>query len=258
MVDEHGVALDLARNVRAHPVRVRVHAHHLLGHRLFVIREQDGVAQRLGHLLLAVDARQDLRFAEQRLRLGENIAVEVVEAPGDLPGHLHVGQVVASHGHEVRARQQDVGRLQHRVAHEPERHHVQPGGLRHVLDGGEPFQARQRHEHLEIQVELGGLGYGRLDEHHAALRVDPEGQIVQDHLPDVSRQFGDVFLFRPGRQRVQVRDDEEALGFVLQTHTVLNAAHPMSKMQPAGRPVPCQYAFPCVVRHSLYAPVTSS
>src|SRR3990172_280016 len=57
VVDEHGVALDVAGVGGVDPRRVRVHRHHLPLHRLAVVAEEDGVAERFSHLFLSLYSR---------------------------------------------------------------------------------------------------------------------------------------------------------------------------------------------------------
>jgi hypothetical protein len=60
-------------------------------------------------------------------------------------------------------------------------------------------------------------------------RCRPAARIVRD--------LGDVFLAVPGRQHVQVGDDEETLELVLQAHPVLQATDVVPKMHATGGPV---------------------
>ncbi|GIV97196.1 MAG: hypothetical protein KatS3mg057_1853 [Herpetosiphonaceae bacterium] len=52
-------------------------------------------------------------------RLGEDIAVEIIEAAGDLPRNFDVRLIILPHGNDLSPRQQDIGRLQHRIAQQP-------------------------------------------------------------------------------------------------------------------------------------------
>ena len=55
------------------------------------------------------------------LRLGEHVAVELVEAARDLAGELDVRHLVLADRHDFAADHQDVGGLQHRVVQQAER-----------------------------------------------------------------------------------------------------------------------------------------
>ena len=80
------------------------------------VREHDGVAEALAHLGLAVEADQRRDVADQGVRDREGLAVELVEAAGDLAGDLEVRGLVLADRHEVAADDQDVGGLEDRVA----------------------------------------------------------------------------------------------------------------------------------------------
>ena len=54
----------------------------------------DRVAERLAHLPDAVGAEHDRGLGEDRLRLGERVAVAVVEGADDLARQLEVGGLV--------------------------------------------------------------------------------------------------------------------------------------------------------------------
>ena len=79
----------------------------------------DRVADRLAHLPDAVGAEDDRRLGEDRLRLGERLAVAVVEGADDLARQLEVGRLVPADRHERRLVDDDVGRLEDRVGQQP-------------------------------------------------------------------------------------------------------------------------------------------
>ena len=102
----------------------------------------------------------------------EDLAVEGVEAAGDLARDLDVRLVVLAHRHQVGARQQDVGGLQHRVAQQAEGQRLSSGCAAWAMSLmlGRRCQARHGHQHLEEQVQLVDLVHGRLQE-DGALRA---------------------------------------------------------------------------------------
>ena len=69
----------------------------------------------LRHLPDAVGAEHDRRLGEDRLRLGERVAVAVVEGAHDLARQLEVGRLVLADRHQRRLVDDDVGGLQDRV-----------------------------------------------------------------------------------------------------------------------------------------------
>ena len=86
-------------------------------HDLRRVLQVDRVAVGLRHLA-AVGARHARGRGEQRLRLREDRAVEVVEAAHDLARQLDVRGLVLPHRHRVRLVDHDVRALQQRIAEE--------------------------------------------------------------------------------------------------------------------------------------------
>ena len=173
VVDEDRVALDRAGNVGADPLRIGVHLPDLLDDRLGASSDEiDRVAVALAHLPV-VEARQPRRRREQRLRLDEHLAVEVVEPPDDLARELEVRHLILADRHEVRVVDDDVGGLQQRIAEEAEVRQILVGELLDLLlVGRHALEPRDRRDHLQQQVQLGVLGHERLDEERALLRID--------------------------------------------------------------------------------------
>src|SRR5207247_2499831 len=199
--------------------RVGDHAGELRLDLLRRVAQVDRVAVALAHLA-AVGAGDPGRVGEQRLRLGEGLAVGRIEAARDLARELDVRRLVDPDRHAPRLVHEDVGRLQHRVAEEPVGGEVAVLELRALLlVGGVPLEPRHRGQHAEEQVELGVLLHRRLLEERRARRVETDGQPVEDHLDGVLlERLGR----RPvGRQRVPVRDEEEAAVLALEPEPVL-------------------------------------
>ena len=74
-------------------------AHHRLLERLPLREDLDGVAVALAHLL-PVGAGHDCGLAVDRLRLGEDLAVGLVEVAGHVAGHLQVLHLVLADRHD--------------------------------------------------------------------------------------------------------------------------------------------------------------
>ncbi len=111
----------------------------------------------------------------------------MVEAPGDLPGHLHVGHLVHPHRHALGFVHQDVGGLEHRIAQKAVGGQVFVGQLLHlVFIGGVALQPGHRGEHAEDEVEFAVLRDGGLHEEGGFLRVEPHAQPIDEHLRDVA------------------------------------------------------------------------
>ena len=182
-------------------------------------------------------------LGDQDVGDGEGLAVEEVEAARDLAGDLDVGHVVLAHGHEVGARQEDVGGLEHGVAEEAEGHLLDAGALGHLLEARHAREARHGDEVLEEEGELADLGHGRLEVDDALGRVDAAGEVVE-HVPrTLSAQGLDVLLLGLGGEGVEVGDDEEALVLVLEADAVREAADVVAEVELAGGAVAREYAF---------------
>ena len=117
---------------------------------------------------------------------GKTGAVEVVEAAHDLARQLDVRRLVLAHRHGVGLVDDDVGRLQQRVAQEAVGREVLLGELLLLLlVGRHALEPRHGHDHREQQVQLGVLGHQALDEEGRARGIEPGGQPVGRDLEDV-------------------------------------------------------------------------
>jgi hypothetical protein len=162
---------------------------------------------------------------------GEDFAVEIIEFARHLAGEFDVRLVVTSNGDGLRARQQNIHGLQNGIAKQTERHGVDVGVARHVFEGGHPFEARNGDQHFKEQIQLIGFRNRRLDEDGADVRVNADGEIIQHGLADEGWNLFDVLRLRFGGQRVQVRDDEEGVVLMLQSHTIFERADVMTEVQ---------------------------
>ena len=205
--------------------------------------EEDGVVVALAHLA-AVGAGDLRRLGEQRLRLGEHLAVEAVEAARDLARQLEVRHLVDADRHAARLVEQDVGRLQHRIAEQPvvELAHLavvvaadQAELARLLLDGRVAQQPRRRDDHRQQQVQLGVLLDRRLRERgRPSAGSSPAASQSSTMSCVLARDAAGVLV--AGGERVPVGDEEEALGLVLQRQPVAQRAVQVAEVQPAGRP----------------------
>ena len=162
MVDEHRVAFDGAGNVCPDALGVGVHGHHALDDGLFVVGEKNRVVEALGHFGVAVDTDKRAEFRDHGFRNGEGLAVKIIEAAGDFPRYFDMGFVVLAYGHEVCARKKDIGRLQNRVAQQPEGHFLDVRVLRHFLEAGHAREPRHGDQVLEKERELCHFRHGGL------------------------------------------------------------------------------------------------
>ena len=116
---------------------------------------------------------------------------------------------------------------------------MRAGGWRAKAGG----TSTEGHEHAADDGQLVGLRNRGLHEDRGELRVDAGGQVIEHHLADIAGNFRDGFLVRPGRERMQVRHNEERFIFVLQADTILYAADPVAEVQSAGRAIAGEDSF---------------
>ncbi len=114
-----GIAGIAATNAR----RIGDHGLQLLANHRLRIGQQDGVAVALRHLA-AIRAGQLWRGRQQRLRLRKNKRlrsqiVKLIESPRHFPRQLHMRHLVLPDRNEIRLIDQNVRRLQQRIAEEP-------------------------------------------------------------------------------------------------------------------------------------------
>ena len=95
-----GLPFDGAGHVRPDPLRIGVHRADFLLHAVGVLRQQNGIAEALAHLLAAVEPRKPRHFRQQRLRLDEHIAVETIEPPHHLARQLEVRDLIVADRNE--------------------------------------------------------------------------------------------------------------------------------------------------------------
>ena len=231
------VAFQVARVFHAQVQRVRVDFFH--GGRDFGRgrAQVDGVAQRLAHLRLAVDAGQAADIGHQRLAFHQHFAVvHAVEAAHDFIRLLDHRDLVFAHGHHARLEGRDVGRLAGRVGQKTGRNvALEAAQADFFLDGGVALEARHGDDVQVVKGQLGQFRDLRLDEDRGLARIDADGQIVQRHFDDIAVHLVDVFHIV--RQRLRVGQHDELLVAVLVADAVAQAAHIVAQVQGAGRAV---------------------
>ncbi len=116
--------------------------------------------------------------------------VKLIEPPRDFPRQLHVRYLVFAHRNEITFVHQDVGRLQHGIAEKSVGAQVFfLDVLLLVLVGRHALQPAQRRDHGKQQVQFRMLRHVRLDEHGAALGIQPGGQPIQQNFEEFSLTF---------------------------------------------------------------------
>ena len=110
--------------------------------------------------------------------------VALVEALGDEPGLLQVGELVLADGHEVGLAEEDVGGLVNRVGEHQAAHGPPVGGLQLRLHRGVAVQLGLGDQGQEGQHQLILGGDRRVSEDRRALRVHAHRQGVGDQGQD--------------------------------------------------------------------------
>ena len=229
MVEKDRIPLHGSRNIRTDSLRIGVHLHHFFPHRLRVVREIDRVGVALRHLSI-VEAGKARDRRQQRLRLDEELPVEVVVATHDLATQLQVRNLILADRHVVRVVNDDVRCLEERISEEPERRQVLLRQLFNLfLVRRNAFEPGNRHRHRQEQVQLGMLRHQRLHEQGAPLRVDAGRNPIRDHVVRVGDDAAGVAVV--AGERVPVGDEVEAVVRLLQLGPVLQGSDEMTEVQ---------------------------
>ena len=162
-------------------------------------------------------------------------AVDVIEPPGDLPGEFHMRNLIGADRHIARAVNQNIGRLQQRVAEKP------VGGQISVVEfellifiARHTLQPGNRGDHRQQQVQLSMLGHSGLNKQRRRTRIDAGCQPADYRLKAV---FLDVVAtFVVCCESVPVSNEEEAFVLVLQLDPVLQDSVVVAQMQPTRGP----------------------
>jgi hypothetical protein len=152
------------------------------------------------------------------------------KAADDLAAELEVRDLVLADGHVLGVVDDDVGRLQQRVAEKAERREI---FLRELLDlllvRGDALQPWNRDHHREQQEQLRVLRHERLDEERASLRIEAGGDPVGGHVVRARHDLRRIRVV--ARQRVPVGDEVKTLVRVLQRRPVVERTDQMAEMQ---------------------------
>jgi hypothetical protein len=167
----------------------------------------------------------------------------MVELASDVARELEVLELILADGNQLRAIQQDVRGLEHRIVEQPD---VDVLGLvlALVLELRHPRQLAEPGHRVEHPAELGVLGHHRLHEHDRALRIDAEREQLDHHLEDASRHR--LRVVRVRRDRVVIDDAVHLAVFrvlVLQRHPVANCTQVIAQMKLTGGLDPREHRF---------------
>jgi hypothetical protein len=144
-----------------------------------------------------------------------------------------VGDLIGAHRHVAGPVDQDVGRLQQRIAEKAVRRQIAVVQLcLLILVAGHPLEPADRGDHRQQQMQLRVLRHLRLHEQRGGPGIDPGRQPVHHRPEGVLLDVLRVLVV--GGERVPVGDEEVALVFVLQLHPVLQHTMIMTQVQPPG------------------------
>ena len=235
--------------------RVGKHTVDLLLEFLGRVGQVDAVAQRLGHLRLAVRAGQAETGAvvgQHNLGLHEGFAVDMIEAAYNFVGEFEHRLLVLADGHGGCLEQGDVGCLRDGIAEEAcgcaafKLAHFQLG-----LDGRIALEALHADEVEIVEGQFRQFGHGTLNEDVRLLGVEARREVVEGHLNDVlTNLLGIIGVVREGLSIGNHHENLVELARVLQFHTAAERAYVVADMQSASRTVASQYNF--LFTHGLY------
>ncbi|OQA30685.1 MAG: hypothetical protein BWY57_02707 [Betaproteobacteria bacterium ADurb.Bin341] len=136
--------------------------------------------------------------------------------------------------HLVGAVDQDVGRLQQRVAQKTVGRQILAVELfLLILVGRHPLQPAERCHHRQQQMQFSVLGYLGLNEQRRLIGIDSSRQPVGDHVPGILFDIVRIIVF--SGQGMPIRHEEQAGIFVLQFDPVAQYPMIVAKMQRPGR-----------------------
>src|ERR1017187_4297698 len=191
-----------------------------------------GAGSRLAHFLGWVVQAHDPRPNGGKAGAGddEGVAVQGVEALGDVAGELEVLGLVFADRDNAGLVEQDVGGHEDRILKQAIADGFLFGGLNLVL--GHALQPADRGDTGEHPGELGVGWDGGLYHDGAGLRVDTSGQIDGGDLPNLGAKLGG---FLENGEGVQVDDAEDALVLVLDADPIFERAEVIPDVEIAGR-----------------------
>ena len=189
----------------------------------------NGVAIALRHLA-TVEARKQRHVREQRVDLGEHLAVAVVEAAGDGARELNVGQLVAADWHHVALAEQNVACLMDGIGEQKARELV-ARCLHLGLHRGVALQLGLAHERKEGQHELVARRHCGVAVNHGLVRIEAARQVIHDHVVHVVLNM--LSGIAVGNNLVVGNEHVGAAAFFLQLDAAFQRAEIVAQMQTA-------------------------
>ena len=202
----HVAHLRPAGIVPAHALRIGDRSANARPHFFGLGEDPDRVAEGLAHLGFPVQAKNAALPSDDRLGLRKEISVGRIPLARDRAGELQVLALVFPHGYRIRAVEEDVGRLQHRVVEDARRDRLE--ALRLVLVLRHALELPDRSDRIEEPGQLGVLGHVGLDEDDAPLRVQTDREEAHREVYDVLWQ---LLRVAAGGDGVVVHDAPDAV-----------------------------------------------
>ncbi len=233
-IGEHHIAFNAARVGGPDMLRIGEHAPDSIADLVGRGGERNGVALRLAHLGLAVDARQASDGRDQRAGLLQHTLARLSVNPADdLVGLLDQRHLIVSDRDDGRLEGGDVGRLGDGIAQKAGWNvTAEAARLDFVLDRRVAFEPRDRDE---VHIEQRQIGQGRqmrLQTDRGEIGIDADGEIVGRDLHNVPAHLG--WIMCVVRERLGIRQQQELLMCGLKRDPVPQRADVMAEVQRAG------------------------
>ena len=226
---------------------VGVHAVHLLLQLLGGIAQIDAVAQRLGHLGLAIrtgKAEACCIVWEHDIGFHQCFTIYIIKATHYFAALLQHGFLVLTGRNGGSLKQGNIGSLAYRIGKETHGDTLS-GKATHLhlcLHRGIALKTGYGHEVHEVEREFAQLGNLALYEDSHLFRVQAASQIVQRHLDDIlAHLLGIINIIGQGLCIGNKDIHLVVIALVLQLHTTAEATHVMTDMKPARRTVAGKY-----------------
>ena len=138
----------------------------------------DGIPVTLAHFP-SVGADDFGKVRQQGRGFHQHRCIEAVKAPSEFTGQFQVGELIVADRHGVGLIEQNVRGLQDGIAQKPVRREIASFNvLPFFFIGGIPFEPGNWGDHRQEYMQDGMSRHVGLDEHGGALRVNPDGEPI--------------------------------------------------------------------------------
>ena len=207
-----------------------------------LFRQINAVAQRLGHLSLAIGARQTqarLILRQQNLRRNQCLTVYAVKLVHDFAGLLYHRHLILAGRNRGRTERRDIGRLTDWICKESNRNaRFKIAHLNFRLYRWIALQTRYGNQIHIVHGQLGQLRHLRLNKQCRLCRIQTAGQIIQRNLQNIlTNLFRIVCVISQCLCICNHNEDFIVFTGILQLYAASQGTNIMSQMQFAGRTV---------------------